>query len=742
MSQKLPEDVRSILQGPLHEVGRPIMYVPALVVVAALMLLLPLCYLGLVVALGFGVYWHASTNHVWLTSGEVGRMSILILLGYLTPIVAGSVAVFFMIKPFFAPRAEKPDFLSLEESDQPRLFAYIRELCQEIGAPVPRRIDVDCDVNASAGPSKGLFSLVRRDLVLTIGLPLVMGLDVRQLSGVIAHEFGHFTQGAGLIASYVVNSINRWFARVVYERDAWDTWLDEAQSHSGWIVISLVIALIRLCVGLTRIILWVFMIIGHALSCFLARQMEYDADRIQAHVSGCESFKTTARRIITLDAAFHASHRELNERFGEGRLPDNLPLLIAANVKRFQKEIAEMVSKEMEGGSGTLFDTHPPMSKRIANAERENTGGIVSVDAPAAALFNDIDDVCERATWENYKAILGEQFYETELIPTRKLLADHSEGDKAGEAVREFLPPPLAESPAFWLNTHGLSRPEDAKALMNDLKRARDQYRTRRDQAVAAAEAFFEARRAHIKAGEAVTLVRAGLRPDASEYSLDKPTKEHADAARHFAEEKTERARAAREPFDELSRTRLLAALGLLYVKQIGERVGDAKRLRADANTMLHVLGALQGARDSGRAMSDSVAALTALLKATQTGRINEKMHNEAMRLTRRITKAMGEIRGATLTLDYPFDHAKERVTVADFVCPVVPNPDDVGAVFESATEMAARLGSIYTRALGRLAATAQRVEQALDLKPIGVPEPATTRSAGQPSGTSRPPRD
>ena len=80
---------------------------------------------------------------------------------------------------------------------------------------------MDCLVNASAGFGRdaGLFG---QNLVLTIGLPLVAGLTARQFAGVLAHEFGHFSQGAGMRLSYVVRSVNAWFARVVFERDGWD----------------------------------------------------------------------------------------------------------------------------------------------------------------------------------------------------------------------------------------------------------------------------------------------------------------------------------------------------------------------------------------------------------------------------------------------------------------------------------------------------------------------------------------
>ncbi|MEO8429753.1 MAG: M48 family metallopeptidase [Verrucomicrobiota bacterium] len=122
-----------------------------------------------------------------------------------------------MVKPFFAAKARTPEPITLDPAKEPLLFAFVQKICGLVGAPVPCRIDVDCQVNASAGLRRGLWST---DLVLTIGLPLASGMDMRQFAGVLAHEFGHFAQGAGMRLTYIIRQINFWFAQVVYERDA------------------------------------------------------------------------------------------------------------------------------------------------------------------------------------------------------------------------------------------------------------------------------------------------------------------------------------------------------------------------------------------------------------------------------------------------------------------------------------------------------------------------------------------
>ena len=102
--------------------------------------------------------------------------------------------------------------------------------------------------------------------------------------------------------TYVIRNINFWFARVVYERDAWDVQLEESARNSDF-RIALVLHATRFCVWLTRRILWVLMHIGNAISCFMLRQMEYDADSYEAKLAGSDAFESTAARLQILNVA-------------------------------------------------------------------------------------------------------------------------------------------------------------------------------------------------------------------------------------------------------------------------------------------------------------------------------------------------------------------------------------------------------------------------------------------------------
>ena len=273
-------------------------YKLGLVLVTVMMVLLPVVYLVLIAATGYGIYAYAA-HFTFLLHSLQGGLVIYVgkLMLYFTPLLGGVVLVFFMIKPLFARQPPSAQPLAMNPALEPALYAFIARICDLVGAPMPRRIDLICDLNASASFRRGAASLLSNDLVLTIGLPLVAGLNLQQFGGVIAHEFGHFAQGFGMRLSYVIRRINFWFLRVVYERDAWDMWLEEWGMEAPDAGVLLLVNCARLGVGCSRLLLKLLMLLAHAISCMLLRQMEYDADSYEIKVAGSSAAEAATRRM-------------------------------------------------------------------------------------------------------------------------------------------------------------------------------------------------------------------------------------------------------------------------------------------------------------------------------------------------------------------------------------------------------------------------------------------------------------
>ena len=414
-------DLVAAFAGPVPRTPVPLFYQLGLVLVTMMMIVLPVLYLAMIAAAAWGLWLYAvHARALFSFTGHSVRLAIFMLMLYLGGLFVGAVVVFFMVKPLFARRAPRAQPLAMNPALEPALYAFIAKICDAVGAPMPRRIDLDCQLNAAAGFRRGGASLFSNDLVLTIGLPLVAGLNLREFAGVVAHEFGHFTQGFGMRLSYVIRSINGWFARVVYERDAWDLVLTQwAMEAEDWRVM-LVVNCARLAVGFSRLLLLLLMLLGHGVSCFLLRQMEYDADSYEIKLAGSATFESTVRRMALLMEALGNCYKGIQTTWNMNKkLPDNFPGYLLQQESRIPPARNEKIQDTLGLARTGLFDTHPSDGDRIRKARQAGEPGVFQLDLPASVLFSHFDVVSKQVTHLHYAEDLGLRFDGSNLRPLR-----------------------------------------------------------------------------------------------------------------------------------------------------------------------------------------------------------------------------------------------------------------------------------------------------------------------------------
>lgn len=387
-----PEDARSAprfldaLQTKIEPVSLSLPYRAALAIVACAMVLLPLLYLTLVGLVSWGVVWYTMNGWPFLGRLSLGVFRVL-LLG--TPLIVGVTVVLFLIKPLFFRQKRHSDEVRLDPAEEDVLFDFVRCTARAVGAPEPREIRLDYRVNASASFRRGMFSLFSDDLVLTLGMPLSAGLTLQQLAGVLAHEFGHFGQRAGMRLSYVIRSVNHWFARVVYARDPFDDDLERSLEQSDSLQVQVIASIASFCVRMSREILKKLMYLGNVISSSLLRQMEYDADRYTVRLVGRNVHASILRDIFLLSHVYQISLSAALNRYRQGILTDSLATLMQANRRRLAGRLDEAYREHLAGGRTHLFDTHPTDSERIAKRLSGPVEGVFASDLPASVLFRD-----------------------------------------------------------------------------------------------------------------------------------------------------------------------------------------------------------------------------------------------------------------------------------------------------------------------------------------------------------------
>ncbi len=409
--------------GPIAPTRVSWLYKLNLVLVAFTMALLPVLYLALIGMLAWGViYWGYHFGSLLFSHWGALLPYLAQMFLYVALVCLGTILIFFMIKPLFAKPARKSQPLSMNPVVEPTLYAFIAKICDLVGAPMPARIDLDCNVNAAAGFRRSAAGDQAKILILVIGVPLVAGLTLREFAGVIAHEFGHLAQGFGMRFTHFIRRVNGWFASVVYDKDEWDVALEEWSEDTRDVQVMFIAGCLRLLIDVPRFVLKMLMYIGHGVCCLLLRQMEYDADSYEIKVAGSAAFETAMQRLVILNEAAGKGYKEMRVGWNLNRkLPDNFPAYVLLQEAKIPPGRRRHLLDTLGMGRTRWFDSHPADGDRIRRARKAAEPGVVHLDLPAAVLFSNFEAISKQISYLHYGEDLEIPVDPAYLRPVEKL---------------------------------------------------------------------------------------------------------------------------------------------------------------------------------------------------------------------------------------------------------------------------------------------------------------------------------
>lgn len=685
------------VRGTIEPVDKTPFYTLGVILVTGMLVLLVAVYLGMIV-ISCGAFVAALVGGI----GGIFRLVVL----FLAPIF-----VLFLIKPIFVPRPSDPTPKRIKREAEPVLFAYVEQLCQAIGAPVPDSIRVNCEVNAAAQKSGGEF-------ILHIGLPLVAGMNVRAFTEVLSHEFGHFTQGALYKANMPVRLLNYWFYRVVMERDVIDVWLEEASKTDGLAWFAWPIAKMVLC---TRYLLYCLMVMSNAVSCFMLREAEYDADRYAARVVGSTVIVRSNRRMRELGVAYQFAIGNLRRFWNEGRLADNFPKLMVANFKHIDDKIRRELRKMQQAEQNAWFLTHPRDLDREESAAEENTPGILHLPpeyekVSASVLFANFDRLCKFATLEMYREMVDPELDPDVLHSVEELLQRQQEEEDAYKHLFRYFQGKISPIRPLPLPKLDYAAPKQPQRNVELIKFARDRLMNSLQAYQKCNEKYRKADASLLDATRAIAVIQAGFRVDPVSFGMVYGSTEEADKKSRDAKYELGELAGQLAPFEDANAKRMYAALQLLWVPKVAERVPDAEKLRKNVEKALPV------AQFTNSMLKDLVdfrtlySGLLTLVRnwneqTSQHVSMLRACHNRIEAINTRLRVYYKEIGD---DMKYPFDHKKKNLLLREYVLPVVPDEDDWQGTLVVADDLMDRFIDVHVRALAKLATAAEQVEIAV----------------------------
>ena len=476
------------------------------------------------------------------------------------------------------------------------------------------------------------------------------------------------------------------------------------------------------CVWLTRRVLWCLMGLGHLTSAFLLRQMEFDADKHEARLAGSQVFASTQRQLRVLGGATQGAYADLNEFYKEGRLGDNLPLLIQANVKQIPNDIVEKIhvaAAELKTG---LFDTHPADAERITSAQLEKAPGMFHLTGAATTLFTNFNALAKTCTWDFYRGVFGNGFKLTDMHPVETLLERMDAETNTYKALHRYFQGTFSTLRPISLPSVWSEPPKNPNETLAEIKRLRDELVGAAEKVKKLAEQYRAADDRALEAVQALLLVRARLKFKPEVFHLTAATGDAVQQARDAAARDIGRLGPAIEKVAEHNGGRLFSALRLMHVPQVKAKLPDAQTWLSQVNDLLQV-AALVGRQVMQLVdLRNAYASFSLLLSHLEKNRENPQFVQTVISSMRRNYELIAGIREALTQATYPFDHAHGEMKLETYVLPQMPHPEDLGGVYEASGRVLDRVPSLYAKVCARLAWMAEQVEQAVGLSPL--PEP------------------
>ncbi|MDM0043475.1 M48 family metallopeptidase [Variovorax dokdonensis] len=264
-------------------------------------------------------------------------------------------------------RFDPPEGVPLKREDAPRLFEALDRIRERIDGPPVHHVYLDNDFNASIRQVPRFGFLGGAVNHLNIGLPLLMALDRRRLLSVLAHEYGHLRGNHGRLSAWIYRTRLSWLK------------LDESLQRSEGVM----------ALASRAFFTWYFPRFA-AKTFALARQDEYEADRVSARLLGTGVAAAALTEIAVkghwYSEQFWATHwaRAANEPEPVGPFAGLLVQLRAAPEAAFARDALRKALRQVSD----VDDTHPVLRDRL-EAFEEKAGLPEWSVKPALHMFAD-----------------------------------------------------------------------------------------------------------------------------------------------------------------------------------------------------------------------------------------------------------------------------------------------------------------------------------------------------------------
>ncbi len=339
---------------------------------------------------------------------KIAFVTLLLALGIFG---VGLLTIYFLIKFIFTSnKQDLSRYTEISREQEPRLFAMIDEIVAEVGTDFPKKVFLSYDVNASVFYDSNFWSMffpIRKNL--NIGMGLINAVTTDELKGILAHEFGHFSQRSMKVGSYVY-SVNYIIHNMLFDNDSYAAVVQKISGINGWISLPMVGG-VKIIEGIQYVLQRVYKVVNVNYLA-LSREMEFHADEVAANVAGAHAISTSLMRLPLADKSLSAVLEFYGQKVESAITPENIyPLqwftminIAEENQVDFDNgfpQVSEKNNKRFNKSRINIEDqwaSHPSTKERIIRVKGLNLVKKSENNAPATTLLTNSAATGEQIT--------------------------------------------------------------------------------------------------------------------------------------------------------------------------------------------------------------------------------------------------------------------------------------------------------------------------------------------------------
>ncbi len=676
----------------------------ALILAATTEVVFSVLYLLMILASSVGLVY-ANLFTTW--AGAFVSFGPLALLIQLVTMLLGLVVLFLIAKPLLSIKQRQHHGITVDAQQEPQLHAFVQDVCERIGAPVPREISINNDIAVDLGYQPGALGFVLNRTVLSIGAPLVAASDTRQLAALLAQALQLFhSRSLSPHAAFLLRRSDGWLQQAIYGEDEIDRQLADLIVEQG--PYAAIARQLQRLIALSRKILGLRLRLSRSINRRLMHRLVADTDKVSLLFTGSTGFQQLIEQQRLLSFASQNILPGLKEQWHkEETLPDNLVQVLVLRCKKYPSTIHQQLRQMQEKEKAASYDTIPADSQRLHRVSKHKVEAAYPSHSPAVMLFRNFSKLSRTMTLRFYHNRLALPVSANMLIPVTAPSKQAQQQQQQIDAIfqqmyHDFVPLKLQ---------HRLKMVDGIEAAMAQHQSARKEMASTQLHTERALKRCVENELAFVDIHIQQQVSKAELW---RQWGIERNGADELEQLHHACREQE---KGLDENISLLAHQltptvqRLVSVLALLGTPR-GEKINNAPALKNEVKQLCAVLERIEQSQPQLRALQLHTILLQTLLSYDNGGR--GKLHEQIQEQSGEVKNLLTGLGARLKTTPCVFSQAHDNLM--SFALHKAYREEGPSGDFDRGYDVVEQIRKVERHALARLCAITRHVEKTLDL--------------------------